>query len=156
MRPLQSASSFSLRCTVFLLNADPSLLAWHCTSLSAGLPRWRLLTLLPLSCFKHVWHRFLGCLSLLCGASHTLFLLLSSSSVSARGLQHLPSDCAVAARGQHHCTWRLSCCLLEVGRWHVLALLRVNYGSSVPVFASQRACQQPYPRAGPVESPRFV
>ena len=36
---------------------------------------------LTLWCFKHVWHRFLGCLSLLCGAFHALFLFLSSSSV---------------------------------------------------------------------------
>ena len=42
----------------------PSLLTWLCTSLSAGLPRWSFLALLPLSCFRHVWHRFLGCLSL--------------------------------------------------------------------------------------------
>ena len=36
MRPLQSAFSFPLRCTVFLQNADPSLLTWLCTSLSAS------------------------------------------------------------------------------------------------------------------------
>ena len=81
MRPLQSAFSFPLRCTVFLLNAGPSLLTWLCTSLSAGLPRWSFLALLPVSCFKHVWHRFLGCRSLLCGAVHALFFFFSSSSV---------------------------------------------------------------------------
>ena len=48
MRPLQSAFYFPLRCTVFLLNADPYLLTWLYTSLSAGLPRWSFLALLPL------------------------------------------------------------------------------------------------------------
>ena len=59
----------------------PSLLTWLCTSLSAGLPRWNFLALLSLSCFMHIWHRFLGCQSLLCEAFHALFLFHSSSSV---------------------------------------------------------------------------
>ena len=94
---LNEASSerllFSFRCIAVLLDADPSLLTWLRTSLSAGLPRWSFLALLPLSCFKHVWHRFLGCLSLLCGAFHALFLSgsrsatcnLATALLSARG-----------------------------------------------------------------------
>ena len=100
MRPLQSAFTFPLRCTVFLLNADPSLLTWLCTLLSAGLPRWTFLALLPLSCFKHAWHRFLGCRSLLCRAVRALFQFFQARLLSARDLQHLTS--------------RLRCCLLEV------------------------------------------
>ena len=46
-----------------------------------GLASVELSCSLSLSCFQHVWHRFLGCLSLLCGAFHALFLLLLSSSV---------------------------------------------------------------------------
>ena len=62
------------------------------------------LAFLPFSCFKHVWHRFLGCLSLLCGeALHALFLslslslslsLLSSSVVGSRWCNIVPGDCA--------------------------------------------------------------
>ena len=46
-----------LLCTVFLLNAGPSLPNWHCISLSAGFASvwWSFLALF-LSCFKHVWH----------------------------------------------------------------------------------------------------
>ena len=57
---------------------------------------------LPLSCFKHVWHRFIGCLSLLCGAVHGLFLFLPISSAFCRLeiCNILPGD--------------LRCCLLEV------------------------------------------
>ena len=73
----------SLLVAVHSLSAEcgASSLPWLCTSLSAGLPRWSFLAHLPLSSFKHVWHRFLGCLSLLCGAFHALFLSVSNSSV---------------------------------------------------------------------------
>ena len=103
----------------------PSLLTWLCTSLSAGLPRWSFLALLPLSCFKHVWHRFLGCLSLLCGASHALFLFLFLSSSSVVGSRSATSYLAtplLSARGLHHCIRRLSCGLIEVGLRSVLDL----------------------------------
>ena len=62
-----------------------SSLIWLCTSLSVGVLHLRRvlwsLRSLSLSCFKHVWYRFFGCLSLLCGGFRALFLLLSSSSV---------------------------------------------------------------------------
>ena len=60
-----------------------------------GLARWSFLSLLPLSCFTHIWHRFLGCLSLLCGAVRALCLFLSSSSpVGSRFRNIVPGDCA--------------------------------------------------------------
>ena len=55
---------YLLLCTVFLLNADPSLLTGLCNSLSAGFASVESFALLAFSCFKHVWHRFLGILSL--------------------------------------------------------------------------------------------
>ena len=95
-----------------------SLLTWLCTSLSAGLPRWSFIALLPLSCFRHVWHRFLGCQSL------ELFTLsLSLSSSPARDLQQKTWQlrfCLLEVK--IHCTWRLSCCLLQVGHRYVLDL----------------------------------
>ena len=119
-----------------MLNADPSsrsslLVAVHglpaecglCTSLSTGLPRWSFLALLPLSCFKHVWRRFLGCLPLLCGASHALFLFLSSSSVvgSRSATSHL-ANAMLSARNLHHCIRQLSCGLPEVWLQNILDL----------------------------------
>ena len=73
----------------------PSLLTWLRTSLSAGLPRWSFVALLPLSCFKHVWHRFLGCLSFLCGAV-LAHLSLSLKLVCCRLeiCTIVPGDCA--------------------------------------------------------------
>ena len=101
----------------------PSLLTWLCTSLSAGMPRWNFLALLPLSCLEHVWHRFLGCLSLLCGASNALFLFLSSSSaVISRSATSYLATALLTARSLHHCIRRLSCGLLEVGLRCVLDL----------------------------------
>ena len=93
---------YLLLCTVFLLNADPSLLTGLCNSLSAGFASVESFALLPFSCFKHVWHRFLGILSLDLST-------LSLSSSLARDLQHI--------------TWRLSCCLLEVGHQQNLDLV---------------------------------
>ena len=61
------------------------MLTWLGTSLSAGLPRW---SLLPFSCFKHVWHRFLGCLSL------ELFTLSCSQARQLEICNILPGDCA--------------------------------------------------------------
>ena len=102
---------------------QPSLLTWLCTSLSAGLPRWSFLALLPLSCFEDVWHRFLGYLSLLCEASHALFLFLSSSTaVSSRSATSYLATALLTARSLHHCIRRLSCGLLEVGLRYVLDL----------------------------------
>ena len=112
-----------LLCTIFLLSADPFLLTWLCTSLSAGLPRWSFLALLPHSCSKHVWHRFLGCLSLLCGAVHALFLFLSGSSVvGSRSATSYLATALLSARGLHHCIRRPSCGVLEVGHRHLLDL----------------------------------
>ena len=89
----------------------PSLLTLLCTSLLAVLPRWSFLALLPISCFKHVWHRFLGCLSLLFGAVRALSLS-QARLLSARDLQHRTK--------RLRCVRRLRCCLLEVGHRHVL------------------------------------
>ena len=73
----------------------PSLLTWLRTSLSAGLPRWSFLALLPLSCFKHNWHRFLGCPSLLCGAvSRSLSLALKLVCCRFEICNIVPGDCA--------------------------------------------------------------
>ena len=66
-----------------------------------GLASVELSCSLSLSCFKHVWHRFLGCLSLLCGASHALFLFLSSSSVvGSRSATSCLSTALLSARGR--------------------------------------------------------
>ena len=76
----------------------PSLLTWVCTSLSAGLPRWSFLALLPLLCFKRVWHRFLGCLSLLCGAfSRSPSLSLKLVCCRLEIFNILPGDCAAVS-----------------------------------------------------------
>ena len=92
----------------------PSLLTWLCTSRSAVLPRL---------CFEHVWHRFLGCLSLLCGVVHALFLCLSSSSfVNSRSATSYLATALLSARSLQHCIRRLSCGLLEVGIRNVLDL----------------------------------
>ena len=98
------------------------MLTWLCTSLSAGfaLVWWSFLALF-LSCFKHLWHWFLGCLSLLCGAFHALFLSLKL--VCSRCATLNLATVLLSARGRHHCTWRLSCCLLEVGLQCVLDLV---------------------------------
>ena len=113
----------------------PSLLTWLCTSLSAGLPRWSFLALLPLSCFEHVWHRFLGCLSLLCGASHALFFFLSSSSaVGSRSATSYLATALLSARSLHHCIRRLSCGLLEVGLRCVLDLAASHHLGHLCLF----------------------
>ena len=74
-----------------------SLLTWLCTSLSAGLPRWSFIALLPLSCFRHVWHRFLGCQSL------ELFTLsfLSLKLAGSRSATYNLATALLSARGQH-------------------------------------------------------
>ena len=66
MWPLQSAFSFPLPSTVFLLNVDIRLGGPGFTSLSAGLPRWSFLVLLPLSSSsaRDLQHR--TCLRLRC------------------------------------------------------------------------------------------
>ena len=73
----------------------PSLLTWLCILLSAGLPRWCFLALLPLSCFKRVWHRFLGCPILVvwsCSRSLSLSLKLVFCRLEICNI--LPGDCA--------------------------------------------------------------
>ena len=93
-----------------------------------GLASVELSSSLSLSCFKHVWHRFLGCLSLLCGAFHALFLFLSSSSVI--GSRSATSYLATALR--------LSTALLSA-RGRALACsgpcCESSSGSSVPISA---------------------
>ena len=86
---------FSLRCIVFLLNADPSLLTWLCTSLSPGLPRWSFLALLstlvlqarlapiPRLPILAVWS---------CSRSLSLFLKLVCCRLEICNI--LPGDCA--------------------------------------------------------------
>ena len=82
-------SLFSLRCIVFLLNA--AVFADLALYLAVGglcLGRVELsCPPTPSSCFKHFWHRFFGCQTLLCGASHAL-LPHSLSSSPAQDLQH--------------------------------------------------------------------
>ena len=92
------AQSFCWNRIMPQLSANPSALTWLCNSLSAGFASvWWSFLALSHSCFTHVWHRFLGCLSLLCRAFHAFSF---TSSSSARDLQRR--------------TWRLRCCLLEV------------------------------------------
>ena len=65
---------------------------------------------LSFSCVKHIWHRFLGCPVLLCGASHALFLYLSSSSVvDSRSATSFSISQArlLSTRDLQHLTWRL-------------------------------------------------
>ena len=75
-----------------------SLLTWLCTSLSAGLPRWSFIALLPLSCFRHVWHRFLGCQSL---ELFTLSFSLSQKLAGTRSATYNLATALLSARGQH-------------------------------------------------------
>ena len=96
----RAPSPFSLLCTVFLLNA--AVFADLALYLAVGglCLGGASLVLLQLSCFKHVWHRFIGCLSL-CGAFHAL-LPLSLSSSPAVGSRSATSYL------------QLRCCLLEI------------------------------------------
>ena len=101
----RSVSSFLLclfPCTIFLLNAAVFAdLAWYLAV--GGSASVESFTLLQISCFKHVWHRFLGCLSV--GAVHALFLSSSRlaicttkpgdcASVCSRSAFTAPGDCA--------------------------------------------------------------
>ena len=71
-----------------------------------------------LSCFKHVWHRFFGCLSL--EPFHALFLLLKLAGSRSATLNL--ATARLCARRLHHCIRRLSCGLLEDGLRYVLDL----------------------------------
>ena len=119
MRPLQSAFSSPLRCTVFLLNADPSLLTWLCTSLS---PRWSFLALFH-SRASSTSGTDSSVASPCCLELLTLSFSFSQARLlSARDLQRRTWRLRCICRGRHHCAWRLSCCLLEVGLRLVLDL----------------------------------
>ena len=98
----------------------PSLLTWLSTSLSAGLASRGAFLLSYHSCAKHVWHRFFGCLTLLCAAVHALSLSLSSSSVvCSRSYLRLRS-------GLHHASGDSE--LLDVGLRYVLNLAANRLG----------------------------
>ena len=87
----------------------------------------------PIPCFKHFWHRFFGCLSLLCGASHA-HLPHSLSSSLARATLNL-TTALLSARSRHHCTWRLRCCLLQIGHQKSGPHCESSSGSSVLLMA---------------------
>ena len=120
-----------------------SLLTWLCTSLSAGLPpsSGAFLPSYPISCCRHFWHRFFGCLSFLCGASHALYhtfsLKLACSSSATLNL----ATALLSARGQHHCTWRLRCCLLKVGHQKTGPYCESSSGASVLLMACVESLQ---------------
>ena len=91
----------------------PSLLTWLCTSLSG---------------FASVWWSFPALLPNLMHHARLapiprlpIFVWSFSRSLSSP-TRDLQQTAVLSARGLHHCTWRLRCCLLEVGHRYVLDL----------------------------------
>ena len=137
----------------------PSLLTWLCTSLSACLPRWSFLALLPYSCFKRVWHRFLGCLSL------ELFTLYFSQARRLEISNIHPGDfAAVCSRSginkiwtllrvivwvicASHGTWRVAaaCCATLISSWNFIRsktfqCVRISHGTSFSQNSRWKLC----------------
>ena len=115
-------AEFRLLFPFCLLPSSVFLQTWLCTSLSAG--------------FASVWWSF-PCPLTQSRASSTsatprlpIFVWSFSRSLTTFSLKLAGSWSAtlnlatalLSARGLHHCTWRLRCCLLEVGHRYVLDL----------------------------------
>ena len=133
--------SFPLRCTVLLLNADPSLLTPGIISLSADLPRWSFLAL-----FHSRASSTSGTDSSAAYPCCVELLTLSFSFSHARPLSvsrfatSYLATALLSARGLHHCIRRLSCSLLEVGLRYVLDL-----AASHPLVESLQSSARPWP-----------
>ena len=127
-----------LLCTVFLLNAGPSLPTWHCISLSAG--------------FASVWWSFLALFLLVLQTRLALnslaaypccvepfilsFTFSSLKLVCSRSATLNLATALLSARSRHHCTWRLLC-LSARGRASACSgpCCEPSSGSSVPILA---------------------
>ena len=115
-----------MRDLVFLQDADPSSLSFLDTYRLLNEASSLLVALYLAVCGLASGGAFLFCyhsLSLKLAGSRSATLNLATALLSARGLHHctwLLRCCLL--EGLHHCTWRLRCCLLEVGYRYVLDL----------------------------------